>query len=211
MSASTARGFTVLRRFFNALQRAGLFSARTFAHHRPARFDFHNASGVYADRLDAATCSDRRSRSICFLKFAGNSRSSSNNSRSRSPIFLTIARLCRESMSTEFRITFLPAKTRKHGQFADQKRERPSPWLFVCERLFSLNSFLKAGPKTFGYPRHAPFVDGGRRSRTGKSPARNFVPRFLNICSDFRSSHCVAKTCHRATRHARRLNAYRVP
>ena len=36
MSASTARGFTVLKRFFNALQRAGLFSARTEASHAVA-------------------------------------------------------------------------------------------------------------------------------------------------------------------------------
>ena len=145
MSASTARGFTVLRRFFNALQRAGLFSARTFAHHRPARFDFHNASGVYADRLDAATCSDRRSRSICFLKFAGNSRSSSNNSRSRSPIFLTIARLCRESMSTEFRITFLPAKTRKHGQLTQTKKERDRRLGYRVRALVFFKQFLESG------------------------------------------------------------------
>ena len=144
MSASTARGFTVLKRFFNALQRAGLFSARTFAHHRPARFDFHNASGVYADRLDAATCSDRRSRSICFLKFAGNSRSSSNNSRSRSPIFLTIARLCRESMSTEFRITFLPAKTRKHGQL-QTKKERDRRLGYRVRALVFFKQFLESG------------------------------------------------------------------
>jgi hypothetical protein len=54
----------------------------------------------------------------------------------------------------------------------------------VRERLFLEQCSSKAGPKTFGYPRHAPFVDGGRRSRKGKSPVRIFVPCFLNICSD---------------------------
>ena len=58
--------------------------------------------------IACASLSDWRSRSICFRKFTGNSRSSSNDprsndARSRSPISLTIARLWRESMSTEFR------------------------------------------------------------------------------------------------------------
>lgn len=115
------------------------------------------------DDLATSACasfSDRRSRSICFRKFTGNSRSSPNDARSRSPISLTIARLCWES--TGFRIRVLPATPASVR--GPKTKQRPSPLAIVRERLF-LNGALESGSeRTFGYPRHAPFVDGGRRS-----------------------------------------------
>jgi hypothetical protein len=116
-----------------------------------------------------ASCSDWRNRSICILKFAGNSRSSFNDDLSLSPISRTIARLCRVSMSTGFRTTALP--TPRSVLATLQIEWRPPPLAIVRERLF-----LTAGPKTFGYPRHAPFGNGGRRSRNNNSPVRTFVP-----------------------------------
>ena len=81
----------------------------------------------YTDRLDAAPrSSDCRSRSICFWKFAGNSRSSSNDARSRSPISLTISRLWRESISTRFRIAGSPMNPEGRW-FQTETNGGPSP------------------------------------------------------------------------------------
>ena len=80
------------------------------------------------------------SRSICFRKFTGNSRSSSNEARSLSPISLTIARLCWESMSTEFGIQF-SQRTPTPSMAPERKERRPSPLAIVRERLF-----LNSGP-----------------------------------------------------------------
>ena len=90
-----------------------------------------------------------RSRSICILSFAGNSRSSLNDARNPSPISRTMARLCLESMSIGFRMT------------AFQTGGNRRLWLSCASACF-----WTASPKTFGYPRHAPFRNGGRRFRT---------------------------------------------
>jgi hypothetical protein len=68
-------------------------------------------------------------------------------------------------MSTEFRITSLPEETVAFG--------------YRARALVTM--FLKAGPKAFGYPRHAPLIDGGRRSHTIKSAHIMFVPPFLTF------------------------------
>jgi hypothetical protein len=46
----------------------------------------------------------------------------------------------------------------------------------VRERLLLNSGFFEP----FGYPRHAPFRNGGRRSRNTNSAARTFVPGLIN-------------------------------
>ena len=72
-------------------------------------------------------------------------------------------------MSTGFRTTALP--TPRSVLATLQIEWRPPPLAIVRERLFST-----AGPKTFCYPRHAPFGNGERRSRNNNSAVRTFVP-----------------------------------
>jgi hypothetical protein len=115
----------------------------------------------YAGRLDAAPrSSDCRSRSICFCKFAGNSRSSFKDARSRSPISLTIAQLWQTSMSTTFGIAGSPMNPEGRW-FRIKMNGGPSPLAIVRERLLLKQCSSQAGPKTFGYPRHAPFLTAG--------------------------------------------------
>ena len=119
-----------------------------------------------------ASPSNRRSRSICILKVTGSSRSSFNDDCSLSPIARTIARLCEESMSTRFRMMYSPLsrnpnkprhQSRWHSHSSQPKLKRRPPSLAIVRERLCLNS---GSEETFGYPRHAPFLDGGRRSRT---------------------------------------------
>ena len=128
-------------------------------------------------RASCASLSNLRSRSICFRKLTGSSRSSLNDARSRSPIFLTIARLCRESMLTEFGILSFP-RTRHQGQFATNGDRR----LWLSARALVFEQRVRG---TFGYPRHAPFVK--RRATVSPIPSvgEDVRSRSLNICSDY--------------------------
>jgi len=76
---------------------------------------------------------------------------------------------------------------------------RPPPLAIVRERLF-----LKAGRKTFGYPRHAPFGNGERRSRSNNSALRTFVPGSINGCSDFPSGNWALVASSSRVSHGRR-------
>ena len=48
-------------------------------------------------------------------------------------------------MSTEFRITFLPAKTRKHGQLTQTKKERDRRLGYRVRALVFFKQFLESG------------------------------------------------------------------
>src|SRR5437879_4800102 len=100
-------------------------------------------------------------------------------------------------MSTGFRTRVLP--TPRSVLATLQVGWRPPPLAIVRERLF-----LKAGRKTFGYPRHAPFGNGERRSRSNNSALRTFVPGFINGCSDFPSGNWALVASNSRVSHGRR-------
>jgi len=110
-------------------------------------------------------------------------RTSPNDRRHRCRWFPTSIRLC--DTSRAFQCTVSDPRW----------RPRPSPLAILRERLFS-NSGSRV--RTFGYPRHAPSLNGERRSRSIKSRL-GFWFRFGSRGRDFFKDRGTAEFLRRST------------